>query len=166
MQRMLNKDLTRFTQSLSHERQSRASKRKALLAGWKKEELYIQHERGTKKISDLHKPQSAPLLDALATKFLSLPAMLILAVSCMPHANQSNDLARNIPSMCGKHWPDSRRGIDAIPVGSLARYPSGNWLDSRRGIGSIFVRALAQFASGHWFDSRQGIGPIAVGPLS
>ena len=33
MQRMLNKDLTRFMQSLSRERQNRASKRKALLAG-------------------------------------------------------------------------------------------------------------------------------------
>ena len=34
MQRMLNKDLTRFMQSLSRELQNRASKRKALLAGW------------------------------------------------------------------------------------------------------------------------------------
>ena len=33
MQRMLNKDLTRFMQSLSRERQNRASQRKALLAG-------------------------------------------------------------------------------------------------------------------------------------
>ena len=33
MQRMLNKDLTRFMQSLSREHQNRASKRKALLAG-------------------------------------------------------------------------------------------------------------------------------------
>ena len=35
MQRIFNKDLTRFMQSLSRERQNRASKRKALLAGWK-----------------------------------------------------------------------------------------------------------------------------------
>ena len=34
MQRIFNKDLTRFMQSLSRERQNRASKRKALLAGW------------------------------------------------------------------------------------------------------------------------------------
>ena len=33
MQRMLNKHLTRFMQSLSRERQNRASKRKGLLAG-------------------------------------------------------------------------------------------------------------------------------------
>ena len=33
MQRIFNKDLTRFMQSLSRERQNRASKRKALLAG-------------------------------------------------------------------------------------------------------------------------------------
>ena len=33
MQRILNKDLTRFMRSLSRERQNRASKRKALLAG-------------------------------------------------------------------------------------------------------------------------------------
>ena len=33
MQRVLNKDLTQFMQSLSRERQNRASKRKALLAG-------------------------------------------------------------------------------------------------------------------------------------
>ena len=34
MQRIFNKDLTRFMQSLSRECQNRASKRKALLAGW------------------------------------------------------------------------------------------------------------------------------------
>ena len=34
MQRIFNKDLTRFMQSLSRERQNQASKRKALLAGW------------------------------------------------------------------------------------------------------------------------------------
>ena len=34
MQRIFNKDLTQFMQSLSRERQTRASKRKALLAGW------------------------------------------------------------------------------------------------------------------------------------
>ena len=34
MQRIFNKDLTRFMQSLSRERQNRASKRKALPAGW------------------------------------------------------------------------------------------------------------------------------------
>ena len=34
MQRIFNKDLNRFMQSLSRERQNRASKRKALLAGW------------------------------------------------------------------------------------------------------------------------------------
>ena len=34
MQRMFNKDLTRFMQSLSSKHQNRASKRKALLAGW------------------------------------------------------------------------------------------------------------------------------------
>ena len=34
-QRIFNKDLTRFMQSLSREHQNRASKRKALLAGWK-----------------------------------------------------------------------------------------------------------------------------------
>ena len=34
MQRIFKKDLTRFIQSLSRERQNRASKRKALLAGW------------------------------------------------------------------------------------------------------------------------------------
>ena len=33
IQRMLNKDLTRFMRSLSREHQNRASKRKALLAG-------------------------------------------------------------------------------------------------------------------------------------
>ena len=33
LQGILNKDLTRFMQSLSRERQNRASKRKALLAG-------------------------------------------------------------------------------------------------------------------------------------
>ena len=33
MQRIFKKDLTRFMQSLSRERQNRASKRKALLAG-------------------------------------------------------------------------------------------------------------------------------------
>ena len=33
MQSIFNKDLTRFMQSLSRERQNRASKRKALLAG-------------------------------------------------------------------------------------------------------------------------------------
>ena len=33
MQRIFNKDLTRFMQSLSRERQNRASKRKVLLAG-------------------------------------------------------------------------------------------------------------------------------------
>ena len=36
MQRIFNKHLTRFKQSLSRERQNRASKRKALLAGWNK----------------------------------------------------------------------------------------------------------------------------------
>ena len=39
MQRIFNKDLTRFMQSLSRERQNRASKRKALLAGC----LYRNH---------------------------------------------------------------------------------------------------------------------------
>ena len=34
MPRMLNKDLTRFVQSLSRVRQNRASERKALLTGW------------------------------------------------------------------------------------------------------------------------------------
>ena len=34
MQRMLNKDLARLMHSFSRERQNRASKRKALLAGW------------------------------------------------------------------------------------------------------------------------------------
>ena len=34
MQRIFNKDVTRFMQSLSRERQNRASKRKVLLAGW------------------------------------------------------------------------------------------------------------------------------------
>lgn len=95
--------------------------------------------------------------------------------------------------MRGKHWPDSRRGIvstpsrgiDTIPVGSLARYPSGHWLDSRRGSGPIPGGALALFASGHWrvpvirtlpqfplghwrghwLDFRQGIDPIRVRAL-
>ena len=36
MQRILNKDLNRFMQSLSRERQNQARKRKALLVGWSK----------------------------------------------------------------------------------------------------------------------------------
>ena len=39
MRRMLNKDLTRFMQSLSREHQNPATKRKALLAGWEAPKL-------------------------------------------------------------------------------------------------------------------------------
>ena len=56
MQRLLNKDLTRFMQSLSRERQNRASKRKALLAGWalfgflQKTEISIKYKYTKEKI--------------------------------------------------------------------------------------------------------------------
>ena len=43
MQRIFIKDLTRFMQSLSRERQNRASKRKALLAGWLHSSSHPQH---------------------------------------------------------------------------------------------------------------------------
>ena len=45
MQRIFNKDLTRFMQSLSRERQNRASKTKALLAGW-----LVPYQRKQKKM--------------------------------------------------------------------------------------------------------------------
>ena len=50
MQRIFNKDLTRFMQSLSRERQNRAGKRKALLAGWLTEDKGVKfvmiHSKG------------------------------------------------------------------------------------------------------------------------
>ena len=61
MQRIFNKDLTRFMQSLSRERQNRASKRKALLAGWSdaQENKEDEQVKVDDKESEIHQQQES-----------------------------------------------------------------------------------------------------------
>ena len=65
MQRISNKDLTRLMQSLSRECQNRASKRKALLAGWDfesiLEEILLDRGQGNLKL----KPKQKEALQAI-----------------------------------------------------------------------------------------------------